>query len=94
VRRAHQGPGQPGGEHRHPAGGTPGSLLGGGSEFAVQIAVQIAVLVAWLITAANGGYVLVRWWRAGGRLRRQMDTAVPPVVTLGHPGLGLLGLVL
>ena len=71
-------------------GGTPGSLLGGGSEFAVQI----AALVAWLITAASGGYVLGRWWRAGGRLRRQTDTAVPPVVTLGHPGLGLLGLVI
>jgi len=71
-------------------GGTPGSLLGGGSEFAVQI----AALVAWLITAASGGYVVVRWWRAGGRLRRQTDTAVPPVVTLGHPGLGLLGLVI
>jgi hypothetical protein len=38
--------------------------------------------------------VVVRWWRAGGRPKRRTVTAAPPVVTLGHPGLGLLGLVL
>ena len=71
-------------------GGTGGSLLGRGSE----LAVQIAALIAWLITAASGGYVLVHWLRAGGRLRRRAATAVPPAVLLGHPALGLLGLVL
>jgi manganese efflux pump family protein len=58
------------------------------------LAVQIAALIAWLITAASGGYVLVHWLRAGGRLRRRAATAVPPAVLLGHPALGLLGLVL
>ena len=72
-----------------PRGG-PGSLLSPGSE----LAVKIAALVAWLITVAAGGYVLVHWLRAGGRLRRRTDTSVPPVVVLGHAGLGLLGLVL
>jgi len=71
-------------------GGTGGSLLGRGSE----LAVQIAALIAWLITAASGGYVQVHWLRAGGRLRRRAATAVPPAVLLGHPALGLLGLVL
>jgi hypothetical protein len=71
-------------------GGQGGSLLGRGSE----LAVEIAALLAWLITAASGGYVLVRWWRAGGRPRRHAATAVPPAVLLGHPGFGLLGLVL
>jgi len=72
-----------------PRGG-PGSLLSPGSE----LAVKIAALAAWLITAASGGYVLVHWLRVGGRLRRRADTAVPPVVVLGHAGLGLVGLVL
>jgi manganese efflux pump family protein len=71
-------------------GGGPGSILGPGTE----LAVKIAALLAWLITAASGGYVLVHWLRAGGRLRRRAATAVPPVVVLGHAGLGLLGLVL
>ena len=71
-------------------GGSGGSLLGRGSERAVQI----AALIAWLITAASGGYVLVHWLRAGGRLSRRAVTAVPPAVILGHPALGLLGLVL
>jgi hypothetical protein len=74
-----------------PAGGSPGgSLLGRGSEFAVEI----AALLAWLITAASGGYVLVHWLRAGGRLRRRAVTAVPPVAVLAHAGFALLGLVL
>ncbi|HTU04699.1 MAG TPA: hypothetical protein VMG13_04020 [Trebonia sp.] len=72
-----------------PRGG-PGSLLSPGSE----LAVKIAALAAWLITAASGGYVVVHWLRVGGRLRRRADTAVPPVVVLGHAGLGLVGLVL
>jgi hypothetical protein len=55
---------------------------------------ELAVRIAWLITAASGGYVLVHWLRAGGRLRRRAATAVPPAVLLGHPALGLLGLVL
>jgi manganese efflux pump family protein len=71
-------------------GGPGGALLSPGSE----LAVKIAALLAWLITAASGGYVLVHWLRAGGRLRRRAVAAVPPVVVLGHAGLGLLGLVL
>ena len=71
-------------------GGTPpATLLGGGSEAGVKI----AALLAWLVTAASGGYVLVRWLRAGGRLRRT-TTAAPPVVIMGHVGFDLLGLVL
>jgi len=60
-------------------------------------AARFAALLAWLATAASGGFVLIRWWRAGGslaRLRRGTATAAPPVVALGHVGLALLGLVL
>lgn len=74
-----------------PSGRGPGESVPGRG---TGNAVPIAALLAWLITAASGGYVVGRWWRAGGRLRRQAVTAVPPVVTLGHAGLGLLGLVL
>jgi hypothetical protein len=73
-----------------PGGRPGGSLLGRGSE----LAVEIAALPAWLITAASGGYVLVHWPRAGGRLRRRATTAVPPVVVLAHAAFALLGLVL
>jgi len=80
--------------------GTPsgpgGSRLGGVSE----LAVQVAALLAWLATAVSGGYVLLRWLRAGGRLRGhpgrsgRSGMAAPPGVTAGHAAFGLLGLVL
>lgn len=40
--------------------------LGGVSD----LAAAIAALLAWLVTAASGGYVLLRWLLAGGSLRR------------------------
>jgi len=83
-------PGQAPGAGPGTGGSPPATLLGRGSEAAVKI----AALLAWLVTAASGGYVLVRWWRAGGRLRRRTATAVPPAVIIGHAGLALLGLVL
>ena len=74
------------------SGGTTGSRLG----FSELIA-QAAALLTWAATAASGGWVLAGWFRAGGSLtglRRRTDTTAPPAVTLGHVGLGLLGLVL
>jgi hypothetical protein len=50
--------------------------------------------LARLITAASGGYVVVRWWRTGGRLRRRGGPGAPPVATLGLAGLDWLGLML
>ena len=55
----------------------------------------VAALLAWLATAGSGGWILIRWWRAGGRparLRGRTDTAAPAAVILGHVGLGLFGL--
>lgn len=72
------------------AGVSGGSRLGGVSE----LAVQLAALLAWLATALSGGYVLLKWLRAGGSLRRRSATSAPPAVIAGHPGFGLLGLVL
>jgi hypothetical protein len=71
-----------------------GSRLGGVSE----LAVQVAALLAWLATAMSGGYVLLRWLRAGGRLRghteRSGGMAAPPAVIAAHVAFGLLGLLL
>jgi hypothetical protein len=86
-----------------PAGGSGVAGLGGVS----GLAVRVAALLAWLATAACGGYVLIRWLRAGGRLRGR-DTAsesaraaggaegaggVPAAVIAGHVGFGLSGLL-
>jgi hypothetical protein len=62
-----------------------------------ESATEVAALLAWLATAGSGGWILIRWRRAGGRLARPRgaaDTAAPPAVILGHVGLGLLGLAL
>jgi hypothetical protein len=62
-----------------------------------ESATEVAALLAWLATAGSGGWILIRWRRAGGRLARPRvaaDTAAPSAVILGHVGLGLLGLAL
>jgi hypothetical protein len=62
-----------------------------------ESATEIAALLAWLATAGSGGWMLIRWRRAGGRLARPRgaaDTAAPSAVILGHAGLGLLGLAM
>ena len=67
--------------------------LGGVSVFAVRM----AALLAWLAAAASGGYVLIRWLRAGGRLRGQAtgaESRAPAAVIAGHVGFALLGLLL
>ena len=64
---------------------------------------RVGGLLAWLAAAASGGWILLRWWLAGGglgvrrglrRLLHGSASTAPPAVTLGHVGLGLLGLVL
>jgi hypothetical protein len=63
---------------------------------------RVAALAGWLATAASGGYVLIRWLRAGGRPRGQVKAAqpagaagaVPAAVIVGHVGFGLFGLLL
>jgi hypothetical protein len=60
-----------------------------------ELAAEVAALLAWLATAGSGGWILIRWWRAGGtpaRLRGRTDAAAPSPVILGHVGLGLFGL--
>jgi len=84
--------GPPGGEGTATASAPAGSRLG----FSERAA-EVAALVAWLATAGSGGWILGRWWRAGGRPARgrdRTDTTAPSAVILGHAGLGLLGLVL
>lgn len=82
------------------AGGTSGgpAAVAAGSRLGFsERAAQVGALLAWLAAAASGGWVLVRWWRAGGtfaRLRRRANTTAPPAVIIGHVGLALLGLVL
>ena len=72
-----------------PAAAAPGGSRPGGVS---ELAVRIAALLAWLATAAAGGHLLLRWLRAGGSLRRRTASSVPPAVTIGHVGGGLLGL--
>ena len=81
-----------------PAGSAPGGELAasGGSRLGFdELATEVAALLAWLAAAGSGGWILIRWWRAGGRPTRpraRADTAAPSAVILGHGGLGLLGL--
>jgi hypothetical protein len=81
-----------------PAGSAPGGTpaASGGSRLGFdEVATEVAALLAWLATAGSGGWILIRWWRAGGRPARPRgpaDTAAPSAVILGHVGLGLLGL--
>ncbi|HEX4287784.1 MAG TPA: hypothetical protein VH021_02645, partial [Trebonia sp.] len=35
-----------------------------------ESATEVAALLAWLATAGSGGWILIRWRRAGGRLAR------------------------
>jgi hypothetical protein len=78
------------------AGGSGVAGLGGVSAFAVRV----AALLAWLATAASGGYVLIRWRRAGGRLRGRAAApesaggGAPAAVIAGHAGFALAGLLL
>ena len=75
-------------------GGTP--TASGGSRLGFnELATEVAALLAWLATAGSGGWILIRWWRAGGRPARprgRADTAASAAVIVGHVGLGLLGL--
>jgi len=79
-------------------GGGAGSRIG----FSETLA-QVGGLLAWLAAAASGGWILLRWWLAGGalgvrrHLRRLLHgsaSAAPPAVTAAHVSLGLSGLVL
>ncbi len=72
-----------------PGSGTPAGRPLGGQD----LSMDIAALIAWLVTAASGGYVLLRWIARGGTLRRRAgSTGSPPVVIVGHFGLALAGL--
>jgi hypothetical protein len=87
-----------GGFSAAPARGSGVAGFAGVSAFAVRV----AALLAWLAAAASGGYVLIRWLRAGGRLRRQVSAAepagavggVPAAVIVGHVGFAVFGLLL
>jgi hypothetical protein len=80
------------------ASSAPGGMVAASSGSRLgfnELATEVAALLAWLATAGSGGWILIRWWRAGGRPaspRGPADTAAPSVVILGHVGLGLLGL--
>jgi hypothetical protein len=80
------------------ASSAPGGTLAasGGSRLGFnELATKVAALLAWLATAGSGGWILIRWWWAGGRPTRprgRADTAAPSAVIRGHVGLGLLGL--
>ena len=90
-----------------PASGSRAESSGGGSAgsrigFSDSLA-QVGGLLAWLAAAASGGWILLRWWVAGGalgvrrHLRRLLHgsaSAAPPAVTVAHVSLGLSGLVL
>lgn len=78
------------------AGGVPAVPAASRLGFS-ESATEVAALLAWLATAGSGGWILIRWRRAGGRLARPRgaaDSAAPSAVILGHVGLGLLGLAL
>src|ERR1700761_6505615 len=80
------------------AGGKPAASASGPIELGLgdisERAAQVGALLAWLATAASGGWILLRWLRAGGNPLRRTPTSAPPAVILGHVGGGLLGLVL
>jgi len=72
-----------------PGSGTPAGRPVGGQD----LGMDVAALIAWLVTAASGGYVLLRWMARGGTLRRRAgSTGSPPAVIVGHFGLALAGL--
>jgi len=83
----------PGAPPSSAAGGPP--TASGGSRLGFsEPAAEVAALLAWLAAAGSGGWILIRWFRAGGRLTRRPGAAdaAPPAVIVGHGGLGLLGL--
>jgi len=54
---------------------------------------EIAALVMWVLTAAAGLRLLVRWLSEGGPRRQGTKvTRYPAVLVLGHPTLALLAL--
>jgi manganese efflux pump family protein len=80
-----------------PPSGAPGRppTASGGSRLGFsEPAAEVAALLAWLAAAGSGGWILIRWSRAGGRLTRPPGAAdaAPAAVIVGHGGLGLLGL--
>ncbi len=76
------------------AAGGPPTAPGGSRLGFSEPAAEVAALLAWLAAAGSGGWILIRWSRAGGRLTRRPGAAdaAPPAVIVGHGGLGLLGL--
>jgi hypothetical protein len=88
------------------SGSSAGSSGGGGAGSRIgfsETLAKVGGLLAWLAAAASGGWILLRWWLAGGalgvrrHLRRLLHgsaSAAPPGVTVAHVGLGLSGLVL
>ena len=76
----------------HPDG--PPTASGGSRLGFSEPAAEVAALLAWLAAAGSGGWILIRWSRAGGRLTRPPGAAdaAPSAVIVGHGGLGLLGL--
>lgn len=77
----------------------PGSLPAASRLGFSEPAAKVAALLAWLAAAGSGGWIIIRWWRAGGRLGRPRrtaaaDAAAPPAVIVGHGGLALLGLAI
>jgi hypothetical protein len=76
------------------APGGPPTASGGSRIGFSEPAAEVAALLAWLAAAGSGGWILIRWSRAGGRLTRPPGAAdaAPSAVIVGHGGLGLLGL--
>ena len=74
--------------------GGPPTASGGSRIGFSEPAAEVAALLAWLAAAGSGGWILIRWSRAGGRLTRPPGAAdaAPSAVIVGHGGLGLLGL--
>jgi len=76
----------------------PGGLPAAASRLGFsEPAAEVAALLAWLAAAGSGGWIVIRWLRAGGRLARPpgtADAAAPSAVIVGHGGLGLLGLTI
>ena len=79
---------------RRPAGRQTAGALGAGHSGGLGVGAAVAALIAWLLTAATGGYLLVRWAAHGGMRRPPSGSAgLPPAVILGHFGLAIGGLV-
>ena len=80
-----------------PGSARPGSLPAASRLGFSESAAEVAALLAWLAAAGSGGWIIIRWARAGGRLARPpgtADGAAPSAVIVGHGGLALLGLAI